>query len=84
MPTNQVRNTLSNTSNTASQLIHQGAKRRSETVEALLEGQDVSSDSDIEFETNTEDLPVASTDVNYLISLTRSYSVFSHLVLPLR
>ena len=61
MPTNQVRNTRSN---------HQGAKRRSETVEALLEGQDVSSDSDIEFESNTEDSPVASTDINYLISLT--------------
>jgi hypothetical protein len=64
MPTNQGRKTRSNTSITASQLMYQGAKRRSQTVNALLEGQDVSSDSDIEVETNTEDSPVAGNDTS--------------------
>jgi hypothetical protein len=67
MPTNQV-NTRSTTSINAAQLMQRGAKRRNQTVEASIqlahqpEEQDVSSDSDSEIDSNTEDTPVVTND----------------------
>ena len=67
MPTNQV-NTRSTTSINPAQLMQRGAKRRNQTVEASIqlahqpEEQDVSSDSDSEIDSNTEDTPVVTND----------------------